>query len=74
MAAPNVEYESLQIYLRDRYADRVVLTFTEIESLIGLELPEAARSQQEWWDGSAARPSRQSATWTLADRSATLNR
>ena len=40
------EYRLLFKYLRDRYANRVVLTFSEIEDLLGFELPEGARRQQ----------------------------
>ena len=36
------EYRLLYKYLHDRFADRVVLTFSEIESLIGFALPAAA--------------------------------
>lgn len=39
----------LHKYLDDRYADAVVLTFAEIEDLIGEALPERARQSDEWW-------------------------
>ena len=45
------EYELLYKYLRDRYANRVVLTFAEIEDLLGFSLPDLARIQFAWWDG-----------------------
>jgi hypothetical protein len=45
------EYELLYKYLRDRYANRVVLTFAEIEDLLGFSLPVDARVQQMWWSG-----------------------
>jgi hypothetical protein len=69
------EYQLLYKYLRDRYADRVVLTFKEIEDLLGFPLPESARLQLEWWSGTnaAARRSAQSDSWTLANRSAKVN-
>ena len=68
------EYRPLYKYLRDRYADRVVLTFAEIEDLLGFPLPETARLQ-EWWDRTApvANQSPQSVAWTLASRTATVN-
>jgi hypothetical protein len=68
------EYHLLHEYLRDRFANRLVLTFAEIEDLVGFPLPEAARLQQDWWDGgpSAAR-SPQVDSWTLASRTATVN-
>jgi hypothetical protein len=69
------EYRLLHKYLRDRYANRVVLTFTEIEDLLGFALPEPARLQREWWSvaGPLAQPSAQSDAWTLASRTATVN-
>jgi hypothetical protein len=65
------EYELLYKYLRDRYANRVVLTFAEIEDLLGFSLPDLARIQFAWWDGGG--PSTQSLAWTLAGRTATVN-
>jgi hypothetical protein len=66
------EYLPLHTYLRDRYATTVVLTFLEIEDLLGFSLPAGARLQQEWWaDG--ATPSAQSRTWSQARRTVTAN-
>jgi hypothetical protein len=59
--------------LPDRYADSVVLTFAEIEDLLGFTLPDAARLEQGWWanaDPDRA-PSPQSRSWTQANRTAT---
>lgn len=72
---PAGEYRLLYKYLRDRYANRVVLTFAEIEDLVGFPLPEDARVQPTWWDvtAHAARRSAQSVAWTLAGRTATVN-
>ena len=69
------EYQLLYVYLRDRYADRVVLNFADLEGLLGFALPERARMGREWWAGPEpqARPSAQSGAWTLAGRTATLN-
>jgi hypothetical protein len=69
------EYELLYRYLRDRYANRVVLTFAEIEDLLGFSLPDLARIEFAWWDGGdfAGAPSTQSFAWTLAERTATVN-
>ena len=69
------EYERLHAYLRDRYANRVVLTFAEIEDLLGFTLPGLARDDLAWWDGGDfdGAPSTQSFAWTLAGRTATVN-
>jgi hypothetical protein len=69
------QYQALYVYLRDRYADRVVLSFADIEALLGFSLPERARQAREWWAGpdAAAHGSAQSGAWTLARRSAIAN-
>jgi hypothetical protein len=67
------EYQLLYKYLRDRYANRVVLTFGEIEDIVGFSLPESARLQPEWWVGAVAPRSAQSDSWTMASRTAVAN-
>ncbi len=63
-------YAPLQKYLTDRYAERVVLTFSEIEDLIGFALPAVARMDLQWWAGPIADGPRsdQSRSWTEAHR------
>jgi len=69
------EYQALHKYLQDRFADRIVLTFGEIEDLLGFALPEAARMQPQWWGGAdpPAPRSAQADAWALASRTATVN-
>jgi hypothetical protein len=69
------EYGPLNKYLDNRFADTVVLTFAQIESLLGFTLPELARLCQEWWANAAPDgvPSTQALSWTEASRSATAN-
>ena len=69
------EYESLHKYLRDRHANRVVLTLAEVEDLLGFSLPDLARLQSAWWNAGdvAGAASPQSVAWTLAGRTATVN-
>jgi hypothetical protein len=68
------EYLPLHKYLDGRYADTVVLTFAEVEDLIGIPLPDAARTDQNWWDnGDATSASPQSQSWTRANRTAKAN-
>jgi hypothetical protein len=68
------EYCGLHQYLRDRYADTVVLSFLEIEDLLDSPLPELAY-RREWWmtDAVDGSPSSQSSAWTEANRSARPN-
>lgn len=69
------EYQSLHKYLDNRFANTVVLTFAQIEDLLGFALPDPARLHQEWWANADANsaPSAQSRSWTQASRSATPN-
>ena len=66
----------LHKYLDGRYADAVVLTFGEIEDLIGFPLPELARQSYDWWttpDPDTARsPLRGFVATGQEDRSANL--
>jgi hypothetical protein len=65
------EYLFLYQYLEGRYADTVVLTFAQIEDLLGFTLPDVARLQREWWTRVA--PSGHSDSWLLANRTAVPN-
>jgi len=51
-------YEAVCRYVENRYADTVVLTFAEVEDLLGFSLPDLARVQLEWWASSLAVTSR----------------
>ena len=72
------EYQLLHKYLRDRFANRLVLTFAEIEDLLGFPLPEEARRQEAWWGGTDpsaphfGKSSAQADSWILARRTATV--
>lgn len=71
VAAP---YAALHAYLKGRYADMVVLTFGQIEDLLGCALPAGARVRAEWWSNdSADNLSPQSGVWIQASRRATAN-
>jgi hypothetical protein len=61
--------------LRDRYANTVVLTFAEIEDLLGFTLPDLARLEGKWWADADAGgvPSAQSRSWTQASRTVKPN-
>jgi len=68
------EYRLLYKYLHDRFADRVVLTFSEIESVIGFALPAAAFVDLGWWMPlNPGERTPQSDAWTSAERTAKVN-
>ncbi len=69
------KYQKLYQYLQNRFANVVVLTFAQIEDLLGFVLPASARDDLAWWANPdpATAPSSHSRSWTLATRTATAN-
>jgi hypothetical protein len=69
------KYSSLYEYLEKRYADTVVLTFRQLEDLLGFSLPDLARVDPEWWSPAERSTAevRCSDAWALARRSARPN-
>jgi hypothetical protein len=69
------KYQCLYEYLENRYATTVVLTFAQIEDLLGFTLPDPARNDQDWWAiaGMNTAEARCSDAWTLACRRARPN-
>jgi len=69
------KYLLLYNYLENRYANTVVLTFSEIEDLLGFTLPDQARQTKEWWTDRApdAGGLNYSDSWILASRTASPN-
>ena len=67
-----VEYLSLYKYLEHRYASMVVLTFDQIETLLGFDLPASARCEPDWWTNAEMSQAHSSA-WTRAGRTAVPN-
>ena len=66
------EYRALYTYLEHRYASIVVLTFEQIDALLGFALPTPARRERQWWtDTVGSQP--HSAAWTAAGRTAAPN-
>ena len=74
-SAVSSEYRSLHKYLNNRFADTVVLTFAQIESLLGFALPDMARLRLDWWASApkGIAPSNQASAWTSASMTATPN-
>src|SRR5690606_22804368 len=66
------EYRALYSYLDHRYASVVVLTFEQIEALLGFALPGAARTDRAWWT-EIVDPQRHCSAWTEAGRTAAPN-
>lgn len=66
-------YQPLYTYLEQRYADTAVLTFEQIESLLGFALPDHARTHADWWTSRAAGGSGHGDAWLSAGRTAKPN-
>jgi len=43
------KYEPLSQFLRKQRTGRIVLTFAEIERIIGFKLPRSAKEYRAWW-------------------------
>ena len=68
------KYGVLYRYLEHRYADVVVLTFGQIEDLLGFALPQLARTRPAWWTlGANVEGAAHADAWTLAGRTAAPN-
>lgn len=70
------KYAALYTYLENRYANVVVLTFAQIEDLIGFSLPELARTQREWWaatDAATDESQPSASAWASTGRTVTPN-
>ncbi|HEX4347549.1 MAG TPA: hypothetical protein VHZ73_08250 [Vicinamibacterales bacterium] len=75
MRAMSGKYVLLHKYLENRYANSVVLTFMQIEDLLGFALPDQARRDRDWWTDAdrIEAGSRHSDAWRLASRTALPN-
>ena len=69
----SAKYRFFYKYLEGRYANTVVLTFRQIEDLLGFALPAAARSDPAWWTNAAEDASDCSDAWRRAGRTAKPN-
>jgi hypothetical protein len=63
-------YMPLFTYLDRRYAVTVVLTFEQIEALLGFAPPSPGLADAEWWTGPCGASDSHTAAWTAARRSA----
>jgi hypothetical protein len=67
------EYVSLYTYLEHRYATILVLTFEQVEALLGFALPMPAYTDSDWWRANSVPRQGCSAAWIAAGRTATPN-
>lgn len=67
------EFSAFHGYLDQRYADLVILTFGQIEDLLGSRLPDRARVDAGWWAGGEPDTARYAAAWRQSGRTARPN-
>lgn len=68
------KYGVLYRYLEHRHADVTVLTFRQIEDLLGFGLPQLALTYEAWWTlGTNVEGAPHADAWTLAGRTAVPN-
>jgi hypothetical protein len=74
-APPHVaaHYLALYTYLERRYASNVVLTFEQMEALLGFALPARATTERDWWTSPTSDGDQHSEAWSVAQRTATPN-
>jgi hypothetical protein len=58
------KYEPLFRFLRSKDLDHIVMTFSEVESVLGFTLPISASKYIAWWDGASQHS--QAYSWTEA--------
>ncbi len=44
-----MKYDPLNDYLKSSIQERIGLTFTQIENIIGADLQDFARRHRQWW-------------------------
>lgn len=71
----SADYRLLHKYLSGRFADSIVLTFGQIEDLLGHALPGRAYTESGWWASADAgtTESLQAGAWIRAQRTAKVN-
>lgn len=68
------KYDRLRRHLNVRTAGSVVMSFREIETILGSKLPASARKYSAWWANEEGETSHvQARAWMDAGRRATVN-
>jgi hypothetical protein len=57
------KYDRLKVHLRGLTGNEWRASFTDIERVLGFELPSSARSYQAWWANQTAKPAVQTYAW-----------
>ena len=60
------KYDPLNRFLSQQSSDRITLTFSEIEAVLGFTLPASAHRHTAWWSNSNTKAHPYSQAWTDA--------
>ncbi|MEC0239050.1 hypothetical protein P4H66_04085 [Paenibacillus dokdonensis] len=71
MSKRHSKYEPLYKFLKSKNPKRLVMTFIEVEDVLGSSLPVSASKYMAWWDGSSQHT--QAYSWTKAGYKANPN-
>jgi hypothetical protein len=63
---PEPDYDKLAAHLAARSEPRLMLTFAELEAIVGEPLPLSARHVSQWWHSTDHRRSRHGFAWRTA--------
>ncbi|WP_342598104.1 hypothetical protein MHB48_10830 [Psychrobacillus sp. FSL H8-0483] len=64
MSTRGSKYEPLHKYLKSKDSRRFVMTFLEVEEVLGFNLPVSASKYMAWWDSASQHT--QAYSWTKA--------
>lgn len=67
------KYEPLQSYLAQHDAQRISLTFDQVEQILGTRLPNSARTHPAWWANNPTGHSHSRAWFNAGWRTENLN-
>lgn len=65
------KYEPLQKFLKSKQSNRLIMTFSEVEDVLGFKLPASAYKYMAWWDGASQHT--QAYSWSKAGFTAKPN-
>lgn len=60
------KYDPLNRFLSQQSTDRITLTFSEIEAILGFTLPASVHRHTAWWSNSSTKAHPYSQAWTDA--------
>jgi hypothetical protein len=60
------QYDRLTAFLNGQIANEIRLTFNDVSAVMGVSLPQAARTHRQWWENQVSTIGRQCHAWLNA--------